>query len=147
MNATTTTYKRTADVANNAVNNVINSVNSNSMENVFETLPFYGNNWECLEVRYFNERELASITKAEVRASEFGRSMCFFMSNGKKTFIPIDKESTLNIGDEVEPDKVQLKKLKNISDAHAEIGKIILRVDIEPEGNDGELDFDNPLGI
>lgn len=158
MNATTAKFTRPVVNSNNAVanptnnsamnNSVVNNsvVNQNSMENVFNTLQEYGSNWEILEVRNFNAQELTSIEKVEVRASTYGKSMCFFMKNGKKTFIPVDRESNLNIGDEVAADKVQLRKLVNVSDPNKAVGEVILRVDVEPE-EEVEPTFDNPLGI
>lgn len=140
-----------SNVSNNsgATAPVVTKQNSTSMENVFDALPEYGAKWMVEDARFFNEKEQADIQSAEVVPSQFGLSVCFLMSNGKKKYIPLDQESTLNIGDPLDKSRIQLKKLINIGDTSKPIGATILRVDVPKMQSVPEeaTDFSNPFGI
>lgn len=62
------------------------------MENVFAGLVTYGS-WNVKSSRNFNEDEINSIQSAVVKASQFGKSVCFTMRNGGTKFIPLGRDS------------------------------------------------------
>ena len=43
-----------------------------------------------------------AVNRAEVVASQYGSSVCFFMNAGGQTYIPLDDNSELSVGDELD---------------------------------------------
>lgn len=70
--------------------------------NVFSGLTVYGNSYEVVERRNFTREEAGVISKAVVVPSEFGKSVCFMMKSGGKTYIPVSRDSVCNTGDTVD---------------------------------------------
>ena len=58
--------------------------------------------WTVKETRQFNAEEIAAVKRAEVVASQYGNSVCFFMQAGGQTYIPLSKQSKLAVGDELD---------------------------------------------
>lgn len=55
--------------------------------------------WNVKEIRFFARDEIAAISRAEVVASDYGKSVCFFMKFGGQTYIPLSVHSKLGVGD------------------------------------------------
>ena len=72
------------------------------------------NGWKIIQKRHFNEAEKGLVKRAEVVPSQYGRSVCFFMSSGGQTYIPLLEESMLTAGDMVDMDKALLITLEEI---------------------------------
>ena len=70
--------------------------------NIFAGLQVYGGSWQVKSSRSFDAEEIAAVKKAEVVASEYGNSVCFFMHSGGQTYIPLSKQSSLSVGDTVD---------------------------------------------
>ena len=71
-----------------------------------ELLPEYKNKlveqemgWIVKNTRLFDPEEIAAVDRAEVVASLYGNSVCFFMNGGGQTYIPLSKQSKLAVGD------------------------------------------------
>lgn len=79
--------------------------------NIFNSLQVYGGSWNVVAERSFDAEEKNAVLKAEVVASEFGNSVCFFMKSGGQTFIPLSNQSSLSIGDSVDMEKATLLTL------------------------------------
>ena len=92
--------------------------------NIFAGLQVYAGKWNVVDSRSFNDEEKAMISRAEVVASEYGNSVCFFMHAGGQTYIPLSNQSTLGIGDEVDINKAKLLTL------HRDGSNDITRIDI-----------------
>ena len=90
--------------------------------NIFSGLQVYGGNWNVKSTRAFNAEEINVVNKAEVVASEYGKSVCFFMKSGGKTYIPLSNQSTLSVGDSVDMAKAQILTLER--DGNADITRI-----------------------
>ena len=58
--------------------------------------------WMVKNSRPFNPEEIAAVKRAEVVASQYGNSVCFFMKGGGQTYIPLSKQSNLTVGDELD---------------------------------------------
>ncbi|MBO7417914.1 MAG: leucine-rich repeat protein [Bacteroidaceae bacterium] len=58
--------------------------------------------WIVKDSRPFNPEEIAAVKKAEVVASKYGKSVCFFMQAGGQTYIPLSNSSSLTVGDSVD---------------------------------------------
>ena len=57
------------------------------------------NEWKVKGLRSFNIEERLAVNRAEVVPSDYGNSVCFFMNAGGQTYIPLDKNSELCVGD------------------------------------------------
>ena len=90
--------------------------------NIFAGLQVYAGKWKVVDSRSFNDEEKAMINRAEVVASEYGNSVCFFMKSGGQTYIPLSNQSTLGIGDEVDLNAAKLLTLHR--DGSADITRI-----------------------
>lgn len=80
--------------------------------NIFSTLRTYAGKWNLKAYRAFELEEIASVNKAEVVASQYGNSVCFFMKSGGQSYIPLSNDSTLAVGDIVDLSKAQLLTLE-----------------------------------
>ena len=70
--------------------------------NIFKQVRMYATKWRQTGARNFTAEEIASVERAEVVASQYGNSVCFFMKQGGMAFIPLSKESTLGVGESVD---------------------------------------------
>lgn len=80
--------------------------------NVFDSLRSYAGSWVVTNSRKFNAAEKSAIVKNEIKAGQYGLSVCFFMRNGQQKFIPLSNQSTLNVGDSVDIDNCNLLTLE-----------------------------------
>ncbi len=55
--------------------------------------------WAVKDTRLFDPEEIALVKRAEVVASQYGNSVCFFMQTGGQTYIPLCESSSLSVGD------------------------------------------------
>lgn len=92
--------------------------------NIFAGLQVYAGKWNVTDSRSFNDEEKAMISRAEVVASEYGNSVCFFMKSGGQTYIPLSNQSSLTVGDDVDLNKAKLLTL------HRDGSDDITRIDI-----------------
>ncbi len=58
--------------------------------------------WREKGRRAFTQYEIAAVEKAEVVASQYGNSVCFFMKSGGQTYIPLSQDSSLTVGDTID---------------------------------------------
>lgn len=79
--------------------------------NIFAGLQVYGGSWNVVNSRQFDAEEINAVKKAEVVASDYGKSVCFFMVSGGQTYIPLSNQSTLGIGDSVDLNKAKVLTL------------------------------------
>ena len=80
------------------------------------------NGWTVKKARYFDAEELTLVARAEVVSSLDGRSVCFFMMSGGKTYIPLIESSKLTVGDTLDLTKAKIVTLRK---GNAEITKIM----------------------
>ena len=80
--------------------------------NIFNALRIYAGKWSEKEVRNFAPEEVVAVDKAEVVESQYGFSVCFMMKGGGQTYIPLDQNSSLGIGDVIDLTKAQLVTLQ-----------------------------------
>ncbi|MBR1593743.1 MAG: bifunctional DNA primase/polymerase [Alloprevotella sp.] len=55
--------------------------------------------WQTRQVRSFTKEEQEAVSKSEVVASQYGKSVCFYMRAGGQTHIPLSINSRLSVGD------------------------------------------------
>lgn len=79
--------------------------------NIFSSLRVYAGKWEVKSTRAFTEEEIRSVVQAVVVPSQYGNSIQFTMAGGGLTFIPLDQNSTLGVGEIVDLTKAKLTTL------------------------------------
>lgn len=82
------------------------------------------NDWTVKDARFFNAEEIAAIAMAEVVASDNGKSVCFFMMSGGRTFIPLIESSKLSVGDTLDLTNAKLVTLRKGNDEITRIMEI-----------------------
>ena len=80
--------------------------------NIFETLKSYANQFKVANTRDFTQEELNLVSKAEVVLSQYGLSVCFFMTDGCQKYIPLSRDSVACEGDTVDLKKAKILTLK-----------------------------------
>lgn len=80
--------------------------------NIFNALRVYAGKWSEKDSRQFAPEEIQAVDRAEVVESQYGLSVCFFMVEGGQTYIPLDQNSSLGIGAQVDLTKAQLVTLQ-----------------------------------
>jgi hypothetical protein len=79
--------------------------------NIFATLKSYANSFKVANRRDFSQEELSLVDHAEVKLSQYGMSVCFYMKSGCQTYIPISRDSTASEGDRVDLTKAKILTL------------------------------------
>lgn len=94
--------------------------------NIFDEIQMYAGKWSVKNVRNFTSEEQSVVSKIEVVSSEFGKSACFFMVNGQRGYIPLDKDSELitPIGKSLSFNDIELITLERVGDADIQRIKI-----------------------
>lgn len=84
--------------------------------NFFATSKVYGSKWNVIEKREFNSEEKDMISKASIVDADYGLSVCFMLKGGGSTYIPLGKESTGFVGQEVSMDELSLLTLERLGE-------------------------------
>lgn len=79
--------------------------------NIFRKVKMYATKWQETECRNFTPEEIAAVQSATVVASQYGNSVCFFMVEGGQCYIPLDRDSSLGVGESVDLHTAKLKTL------------------------------------
>lgn len=80
--------------------------------NIFKTMTVYAAKWSIKDQRQFTEEEISSVDEAVVVSSTYGNSVCFFMKSGGQTYIPLDINSTVGVGEVVDLTKATIITLE-----------------------------------
>ena len=70
--------------------------------NIFSALKVYAGKWNVKETRDFTQEEINAIDTATVVDSQYGMSVCFLMSGGGQTYIPLSNDSNKSVGDTID---------------------------------------------
>ena len=89
------------------------------MEEIINSLEKF---WTVTNSRSFAPEEIAAVDRAEVVASQYGNSVCFFMNGGGQTYIPLSEQSKLAVGDEL---NLKTAKILTLVKGKDEITRII----------------------
>ena len=79
--------------------------------NIFASLKTYASQFKVANRRAFSPEELNLVNNAEVRLSQYGMSVCFFMKDGCQKYIPLSRDSVASEGDKVDLTKAQILTL------------------------------------
>jgi hypothetical protein len=72
------------------------------LEKMEEIINSLEKSWVVTNSRPFTPEEITAVNSAEVVASQYGNSVCFFMKGGGQTYIPLSEQSKLAVGDELD---------------------------------------------
>ena len=78
---------------------------------IFSGLRLYAGKWAEKARRSFTPEEIAEVDHATVVESNFGSSVCFIMKSGGNHYIPLDQNSKLGIGENIDLTKAELVTL------------------------------------
>lgn len=81
------------------------------MANIFANLQVYAGKWSVKETRDFTTEEIKQVVQAVVVPSQYGNSVQFTMVGGGLTYIPLDQNSSLGVGEVVDLSKAKLTTL------------------------------------
>ena len=79
--------------------------------NIFSALRLYAGKWNEKASRAFSSDEIQAVDSAKVVESQYGLSVCFMMKSGGMAFIPLDMNSSLGVGADVDLSKAELVTL------------------------------------
>ena len=72
------------------------------MASIFDKLEVYAQKWAVTSSRQFSSKELEVVESAVVVESDYGKSVCFFMKSGGRTYLPLSTQSSLEAGEIVD---------------------------------------------
>ena len=87
------------------------SLSGFTIMNIFNALCVYAK-WSEKNVRAFTPEEIEAVAATKVVESKYGLSVCFTMTSGGNSYIPLDQSSTLTVNDTVDLTKAQLVTLQ-----------------------------------
>ena len=85
--------------------------------NIFSALRVYAGKWSESAKRVFSQDEIDAVASATVVDSQYGQSVCFMMTSGGQTYIPLDQNSSKATGDTVDLSKAELVTLSRQGEA------------------------------
>lgn len=68
--------------------------------------------WKVIEERPFDAEEIYAVSQAIVVPSQYGNSVMFTMKTGGQTYIPLDKNSNITVGEVVDMKQAKLLTLE-----------------------------------
>lgn len=85
--------------------------------NIFASLKIYAGKWSEKEARKFSTEEIEAIAMAVVVPSQYGNSVQFIRKEGGMSFIPLDQNSNVGIGEMIDLTKAKLVTLEKEGEA------------------------------
>lgn len=93
------------------------------MEFKLNSLTSYGQKWEVTDNALLKDVDpsgIKDVKRAEVTSHEFdwgtGVSICLFLKSGGVKYLPLSSESSLEVGDEVSTDSIEILQLERDGD-------------------------------
>ena len=84
--------------------------------NILSKLPIYAGKWKETAVDTFGAEDIAATESAVVVESNYGLSVCFYLRSGGQTYIPLDTNNSLSVGDVVDLHKAKVVTLSRPGD-------------------------------
>lgn len=85
--------------------------------NIFASLKVYAGKWTEKEVRDFSAEEISAVTTAVVVPSQYGNSVQFIREEGGLSFIPLDQNANVGVGEVIDLTKAKLVTLEKQGEA------------------------------
>jgi len=80
--------------------------------NIFAGLQKYATKFQVIDIRSFEADELAEVKSAKVVASQYGMSVCFYMTEGCQKYIPLSRDSQVSVGDTIDLTQAKILTLE-----------------------------------
>lgn len=80
--------------------------------NLFDELKRYCTRWNLKDERDFTQEEISCVDNNIIEKSQYGNSVCFFMKDGGKCYIPCDVNMTLGVGESIDMTKAKVITLQ-----------------------------------
>lgn len=84
--------------------------------NILSKLPIYAGKWKEAAVENIDAADIAAIREAVVVESQFGLSVCMYLHAGGQTYLPLDTNSSLGVGEIVDLTKAKIVTLRRAGD-------------------------------
>ena len=95
------------------------------MSSIFDAVKLYNSEWTEVNNRKFTPEECAAVQGVSVVASQYGKSVCFFMKRGGQTYIPMSNHGNdAALGSSIDMHNAKIVTLHREGDGN------ILRVEI-----------------
>ena len=85
--------------------------------NIFASLQVYAGKWSVKKTREFSQEEIEAITMAVVVPSQYGNSVQFIRKDGGMSFIPLDQNANVGVGEVIDLTKAKLVTLEKQGEA------------------------------
>lgn len=85
--------------------------------NIFSNLKVYSAKYKIKSRRMFTAEEIAAVKEAVVVEGRYGATIQFTMIEGGLTFIPLDRDSSLSVGEVVDLSKAEIIILSKSGEA------------------------------
>ena len=85
--------------------------------NIFSSLRIYAGKWSEKETRNFSPEEIGAVTMAVVVPSQYGNSVQFLRKDGGMSFIPLDQNANVGVGEIIDLSKAKLVTLEKQGEA------------------------------
>lgn len=78
---------------------------------IFSSLRRYASGWSVKSTDSFSAEDIALVSRTEVVPSEYGMSVCFFFKAGGQSYMPVSRDSNVEIGQSVDLTKAKVLTL------------------------------------
>ena len=78
---------------------------------IFSSLRRYASGWTVKSSESFSAEDIALVSRTQVVPSEYGMSVCFFFKGGGQSYMPISRDSNVEIGQSVDLTKAKVLTL------------------------------------
>ena len=85
--------------------------------NIFASLKVYAGKWSEKEMRECSAEEIGAVSMAIVVPSQYGNSVQFIRKGGGMSFIPLDQNANVGIGEMIDLTKAKLVTLEKEGEA------------------------------
>lgn len=86
--------------------------------NIFDSLQMYAGQWQVVNSRNFSDEERNAVVGTEIVASQYGKSVCFFMKSGQQAYIPVSNTCDPALGSSIDMEKAKVITLSRPGDAN-----------------------------
>lgn len=115
------------------------------MASIFDIVKLYASEWTEVNSRKFTPEECKAVQGCSVVSSQFGKSVCFLFSNGKR-YIPLEPTADVAIGDTLAISELEIVALTYSGTNVNQKVRDILRIRVSSP-KEAAATFDNPFGL
>lgn len=116
---------------------------------IWSSLKTYKSNWKESSSRAFSEEEIKAVKEVRVVESNYGRSVCFFIPQVGKKYIPVEETCPLEVGDTPNMEDLSIVSLTYVGASPEKMKATeTIRIRYTPkEDKTSKSTFENPFGL